>query len=266
MGFWDFLGGSEYDKHEESLDKKLTKILEEMEIPDWRELCKNLIGSFPRNKLRLSDKKGDEVFEFKDPISRNDYYTFYAHYQDLGEVTDMMLAKYFVKHKILSKHDEDFVYLDTHDKDEEPKDEKKEESKDDGSINMDSILRKLEKEFQPEKLQSEDHLQAQIVQFLKAKFPNASVERELQLKKVRGSIDIVVNGKYAIEVKVPESRTTLRNLSAQLEEYKEEYPEICAVILDNEELNLYEDIKYYSERYKSKLDIDSVILSGKKRG
>jgi len=114
-----WFGKSNYEKHEKKLDKKTGKIIKKLEIPDLRVLCKNLIGSFPRNKLELLDKDGNVVMEYKDPISRNDYYTFYSHYQDLEEVNDIMLAKYLIKIRKFSKHDEDFVYLDTHDKDDD---------------------------------------------------------------------------------------------------------------------------------------------------
>lgn len=254
MGFWDFLKGEKSE--DELIAEKCNEIIEKMEIPQLRDMCKNLIGSFPRNKLVLTDKDGKEK-QFVDPISRNDYENFIDIFYNKGEINLEQIKNYLVKHKFASPYD--FVF-------KSEKNDGKEELKKGDSINLDSIIRRLENEFKPEKLQSEDHLQAQIFQFLKAKFPNADVRREQPLKNIRDSIDILVNGKYAIEVKVPADRTALRNLAAQLEEYQEEYPDICVVILDNEELNLSEDINYYKERYKSKLGVDSVVLSGRKRG
>ena len=257
---------TEYEKHENALLPKLNKIFDEMEVPELKKMCKNLIGSYPKNKLSLFDKDGKQVNYFTNPISRKDYYTFYVHYHNLEEVNYIMLAKYFTRRNLLSSHDEDFVFVTTHSKDEKSNNDNVEEkSMDENVISMDSILWKLEKDFEPEKLQSEDHLQAQILQFLKGKFPNSNVQREQSLRNIRGNIDILVDGKFAIEVKVPNSRTELRNLSAQLEEYKEEYPEICAVILDNKQLKLTNDIKSYVDKYKTKLGIESVILTGKKR-
>ena len=57
----------------------------------------------------------------------------------------------------------------------------------------------------------------------------------------------------------------LRNLSAQLEEYKEEYPNICAVIFDDESKNLTTDINEYVDKYKRNYGIHSIVLRGKKR-
>ena len=88
---------------------------------------------------------------------------------------------------------------------------------------LDSIILKLEKNFGPEKVYDEKELQNLLRSFLQQAFPDASVEREVRLKNVRGNIDILINGKYAIEVKIPNNRTELRNLSAQLQEYQEEY-------------------------------------------
>ncbi len=265
-----WFGKSTYEKHEESLEKTIDTILkEELEISEWKQLCKNLIGSYPRNGLVLRDKNGDELDTFVDPISRNDYYEFYVHYQELEEVNDNMLSKYLVKHGLLDENDEDFEYLATHnedDKDEEEDDEEEEEQTDDSDPMMDSILRKLEKGFEPEKVYDEKELQNLLRSFLQQAFPKAKIEREVSLKRFRDSIDILVDGKYAIEVKIPNSRTELRNLTAQLEEYQEEYPHIMALILNNEEKDLTDEIKFYVDRYKSKLDIETVVKIGKKRG
>jgi len=262
-----WFGKSKYEKHAEKLEKKLDVILqEEMEIQEMRALCKNLIGTFPRNKLKLYDKNGDEVEEFLDPISRRDYLTFYLHYQNLKEVNDIMLSKYLVNHGFLDKHDEDYAYITTHKEDDDDDDKKKESKSDDSDFMLDSIILKLERDFEPEKVYDEKELQNLLRSFLQQAFPDATIEREVHLKKNRGDVDVVINGKYAIEVKIPNNRTELRNLTTQLEEYQEEYPNIIALIMNNEEHDLKDDIKYYVDRYKSKLDINSVVKAGKKRG
>ena len=129
---------------------------------------------------------------------------------------------------------------------------------------FESMINAIESDFEPEKITDEEHLQAQLSIFLKAKFPNAIVEREV--KTERGDrIDVLVDGKFAFELKVPDERVKLRNLMAQLEEYKEQYNDICAIILDNQSLDLSDTIKEYAEKYKSKLGVRSIILTGKKR-
>ena len=127
------------------------------------------------------------------------------------------------------------------------------------------MINAIESDFEPEKITDEEHLQAQLSIFLKAKFPNAIVEREV--KTERGDrIDVLVDGKFAFELKVPDERVKLRNLMAQLEEYKEQYSDVCAVILDNQNLNLSDTIMEYAERYQSKLGVRTIVLTGKKRG
>jgi len=255
-----------YEIHQKALVVKLNKIFRELEIPEFKKLCKTLIGDYPKKDMILRDKNNEQVHQFNDSITRGDYQKYYSHYQSLGEVNDVTFAKYVVKLNLLPQHDEDYDYVTTHSKDEESNNDKDEEnSLKENVTGMESILWKLEREFEPERLPDEDHLQAQILQFLKAKFPNSNVQREQPLKNNRSTVDIIVDGKYAIEVKVPKNRTALRNLSAQLEEYKEEYPEICAVILDDKKRQLTNEIKSYVDKYKTKLGIESVILTGKKR-
>jgi len=82
-------------------------------------------------------------------------------------------------------------------------------------------------------------------------------------------LDIIVDDKYVFEIKVPRNRTTLRDLTAQLAEYKEQYPNICAIIADvskvepdeNSELesNLSQSIKEYADKYKTNLGIQTII-------
>jgi len=83
--------------------------------------------------------------------------------------------------------------------------------------------------------------------------------------KFGDKIDILINDKYAFELKVPESRTVLRNLGAQIEEYVEQYPLLCAVIFDNQELNLSTVIDEYADKYKRNCNVQSIILRGTKR-
>jgi len=206
-----------YEIHQKALVVKLNKIFRELEIPEFKKLCKTLIGDHPKKDMILRDKNNEQVYQFNDSITRGDYQKYYSHYQSLGEVNDVTFAKYVVKLNLLPQHDEDYDYVTTHSKDEESNNDKDEEnSLKENVTGMESILWKLEREFEPERLPDEDHLQAQILQFLKAKFPNSNVQREQPLKNNRSSVDIVVDGKYAIEVKVPKNK-------GKLEKYFKKY-------------------------------------------
>ena len=84
-------------------------------------------------------------------------------------------------------------------------------------------------------------------------------------------MDIVIDNKYVFELKVPRARAELRNLSAQLEEYVEEYPNICAVIADTSSIDdevesgLTQNIKQYSDKYKVKFGIQTLVFEIQKR-
>ena len=269
-----FFGKSKYEKHEEKLSETLADILQdELEVSELKSICRDLVGSIPKDGMKLIDKDDEVVMEFEEPISRQDYCDFYLHYDELGEVNDKMLAKYLIKHDFLDKDDEDYLYVtgyaeDDEDKDDDEKDHDDEKDDDNESSDymMDSIILKLEKNFEPEKVIDEKELQNLLRSFLQQAFPNAIVEREVQLKDVRDSVDILVDKKYAIEVKIPANRIELRNAYAQLKEYQEEFPSIIVFILDNEDKNLTNDIITYTKKYRTELGIESVIKIGQKRG
>ena len=99
----------------------------------------------------------------------------------------------------------------------------------------------------------------------------------------RNFVDIVVDNAYALEVKLPTTRTQLRNLKGQLEEYKEKYPFLGVVIGDKTKLvsgskpgddfydpdfeeNLTVWIKEYTDKYKVDLGIRSVVFNIIRRG
>ncbi len=101
--------------------------------------------------------------------------------------------------------------------------------------------------------------------FLKAKFPDKKISRQVTIQE-NDRLDVLIDDKYAFELKVPYSRGDLRSLGAQLEEYKEYYPNLCAVIFENLTVdNLANEIKTYVDRYKRNYNIQSIILEGEKR-
>jgi len=137
------------------------------------------------------------------------------------------------------------------------------------------LMHEIEKGFEPERIKDEKELQSQLTIFLKAKFPDKKIEREVSTK-AGDKLDIVIDGKFVFELKVPRGKTDLRNLSAQLEEYQEEYPNVCAVIADISRIvdlddpdpveeNLTQRISEYADKYKLKLGIPTLTLNVIKR-
>ena len=140
---------------------------------------------------------------------------------------------------------------------------------------FENIINAIKVNFQSEKIKDEKELQAQLTIFIKAKFPGIKVEREV-LSKNGDKLDLVINDKYVFELKVPKARNTLRDLSAQLEEYSESYPNLCAVIADiSEEMNVVDDggnsviedakltehIREYADKYRRKYNIDTIVFN-----
>ena len=144
-----------------------------------------------------------------------------------------------------------------------------------------TILDSIENDFFPERMIDEKELQGQIAVFLKTKFPEKKIEREVKTNIIGNYLDILIDDVYVLEIKQPTTRSQLRNLSAQLEEYQEEYPFLAVIIGDKTELvtdqtdedvfdskfekNLTVAIKEYADKYKIKFGIRTIIFTIQKR-
>jgi hypothetical protein len=154
------------------------------------------------------------------------------------------------------------------------------ESKAGGDENeFNSILDLIEEKFKPEKIKDEKELQGQLAVFLNA-VTNTKVEREVKTKS-GDKIDILIDDNYVLELKVPSGKDSLRSLSAQIEEYMEEFPLLAVVIADKSDLvsdqddhefydpnlekGLTQRIKEYVDRYKVKYGVRTLVFNVKKR-
>ena len=279
------------------------RIEDKLVISDLRKMCKDLIGQIPKDtfvqpngaevihQLRLGVRMIERFFpsetlllqegyrllnnslarwnqetttwHFANPPIRDDYDVFLFIFSSTQTYSGEQQQNWFIRHGFASASD--FKTGETSSVDASQQGALPASTPKETKSDFESMINAIESDFEPEKITDEEHLQAQLSIFLKAKFPNAIVEREV--KTERGDrIDVLVDGKFAFELKVPDERVKLRNLMAQLEEYKEQYNDVCAVILDNQNLNLSDTIREYAERYQSKLGVRSIILTGKKRG
>ena len=127
-------------------------------------------------------------------------------------------------------------------------------------VDFHNIISKIEDEFKPEPHRDEKEFQNQLIQFLRAL--GHDVEKEHQIDN-ESRIDILVDNRFAFEIKRAKSKTVLRNLSAQLDDYSESFPKICAIlIVENESmLDMVEDFKI---KYKEKHNAETIILQNKK--
>ncbi len=97
-------------------------------------------------------------------------------------------------------------------------------------------------EFRPEPIYNENDLEKQLYQFLKAKFPNIPIRRQV---KLGGDLQVdIMAGPCGIELKVPKSRNQLQRLIGQVRDYSEYLECVITLILDTgtvKDLNTYVD-------------------------
>lgn len=132
---------------------------------------------------------------------------------------------------------------------------------------FEDIVDKIRLYFKPERITNEEHLEAQLTVFLRATFHDKKIKRQEGIKS-NDQLDIVVDDTFVFELKVPKTRTDLRDLVAQLEEYKEEYPYICVIIADvsgqqgsdEKPIDVSDDINSYKIKYKEKFDVDTLVF------
>ena len=277
MGFWRKLGGlvsgepseEEIRRREKEVRKSIEEIKKReeyerskipfknlfthLDIDDLKQICEKVYGILPAEEEKVRDRNSDTGYQYY-PIEmhRGVYENFIFEHIKFDQ-----LKNFVIKNKMISpSHFAD-------------------DPKIVGIFNeFEHIINSIQKEFIPEKFIDEKELQAQLAIFLKTKFPDMKIEREIITKR-GDKLDIVVDDKYVVEVKIPENRTHLRNLSAQIEEYIEQYPNLCVVIADTSkmplnddvkiEANLTQNIKEYADKYKVRHAVQTLIFDIGKR-
>ena len=267
---------------------EIQDLLDKFTIKQLQEFCSSYIGTLPEDELEVDEdddeketirpEKKKTSFKFgkiklswkKDPGTRRrrEYTEFIWNCIEEGDIRYQQLKDFALNNRIVSPS-----FFGT-------------ETKAIGSDSeLHTILDAIEEDFDPEKIMDEKELQGQIAVFLKTRFKGKEVEREISMqegsKDSRNFLDILVDNTYALEVKLPTTRTQLRNLKGQLEEYKEKYPFLGVVIGDKTKLatdrdsefydsefeeNLPVWIKEYTDKYRVDLGIRSVVFNIIRRG
>lgn len=126
------------------------------------------------------------------------------------------------------------------------------------SENSPTDIIELLREFRPETVTSEEDLEKQLYQFLRAKLGDR-VARQYQLDKAGNQrIDIAIDGKIGIEIKIAESSSRLQRLVGQVLDYRDYLDQVIALIYDT---GAKVDLDRYTEKL-SKLGADVVIIQG----
>tara|TARA_Y100001936_G_C15951667_1_gene600533 strand:+ start:259 stop:1053 length:795 start_codon:yes stop_codon:yes gene_type:complete len=259
MGFKKFLGGiiddvkesiedrleekNRRDRESDEADSRVDELLEKFEIQSFIEFLMKYLNQTPKPVYETDEKTGRE---HKINPSRKDYVDFIWDHLDDSEINYEQLKDYALKKRIVSPS-----FFGENENIQKEKNEFQE------------IIEIIDTEFEPEKINDEENFQSQIVVFLKAKLPDKKIVREITTKH-GDRIDVLIEDKYALELKIPSDRTTLRNLGAQIEEYVEQYPNLCVVIYDDQEKNLTQTIEDYVDKYKQNYGVPSIIIRGHK--
>jgi len=126
-----------------------------------------------------------------------------------------------------------------------------------GKSEFDDILEDIKKHFELEHVRDEDDFEKQLIQFLKTKYPNR-VKRQVDTRK--GKIDIVIDNRCAIELKIADGKGKLRNLLGQVHSYKKVYEEVAVILLDVGKLSK-SVIREYIDDYKD-FEVRTIVLEG----
>tara|TARA_Y100001936_G_C15968339_1_gene609629 strand:- start:87 stop:1094 length:1008 start_codon:yes stop_codon:yes gene_type:complete len=137
------------------------------------------------------------------------------------------------------------------------------------STEFEDILDSIESKFDVRKFSVEEDVHSQLEIFIDAMFPEISVQRGYRFKNefgTLGEIELMLDGKFGIEVKVPESNIDLRNMKSQLEsEQRYAAEQVAALIVDTKLINS-ESIERAANEFQNVLGIRTIIKKGHKKG
>ena len=243
----------------ERLRFDLEKLLDKYDMSDLNNFCSKYLGEAPTSREILQDGTEREL-----KPNRHTFVNFILEYYDKGLLRAEQIKDFSLKHRIVTPS---FFANET-------------ESKVGNKNELNDILDVIDEKFKPEAIIDEKELQGQLAVFLKAVYPDKKIEREVTTKG-GDKIDILIDDNYVLELKVPSGKDSLRSLSAQIEEYMEEFPLLAVVIADKSDLvsdqddsefydpdlekGLTKKIIEYADKYKVKYGIKTLIFSVKKR-
>ena len=133
---------------------------------------------------------------------------------------------------------------------------------------FEKILKIIKNDYQNRVLYSRDvsfsdekQFRDNLYSYLVSKYPNKSIKLEQSYSK--GKIDILVNGKYVLELKYAQNPASLNAGLKEVKNYKKEFKNIAVIILDVNKLK-HERIKEYKEDYEED-GAKVIILKGNAR-
>ena len=237
----------------------IEKLLDKYDMSDLNNFCSKYLGEAPTSREILRDGTEREL-----KPNRHTFVNHILEYYDKGLLRAGQIKDFSLKHRIVTPS---FFSDET-------------ESTVGNENELNDILDVIDEKFKPEIIIDEKELQGQLAVFLKAVYPGRKIEREVTTKR-GDKIDILIDDNYVLELKVPSGKDSLRSLSAQIEEYMEEFPLLAVVIADKSDLvsdkddrEFYDDklepgltqkIREYADKYKMKYGVRTLVFNVKKR-
>ena len=128
------------------------------------------------------------------------------------------------------------------------------------------IIDTIQNGLNPPPCRDERELQGHLKTFLTTKYPEKSVEREIQAYTAsdtsKGKIDFLIDNKYVIELKLEKNNHTLQSFLGQLLGYQKIYPQIAALLLFDDTKMNEKQINHYVGEYND-YGIPSIVLKGR---
>jgi len=110
-----------------------------------------------------------------------------------------------------------------------------------------AMLDSIEKDFDPRILQDKDDFKRQMIKFLHVNFTNEIQEHGHT--SIGGEVDIVIDGTYALKLKIIKNEGGLIFLVDQIMEYQRDFHDCAVILADVGELTVNK-IKEYLSEYK----------------
>jgi len=110
---------------------------------------------------------------------------------------------------------------------------------------FDLILETIEKKFDPRIVTSEDDFKNRLIQFLNSKFQN-EVKGQGHTS-IGGDVDVVIDGTYAIKIKILKNEGAMIFLVDLMMEYKHDFNDCAAILVDIGEITNNKIEEYINE-------------------
>ena len=245
-------------KTRQEISQTKRQILNRFEMKDLINICKDygIGGPSPSKKELVTGKDGKLYLTNRKIPARREHYSK----KIMTELNLEQIKNFADKHRIdmpdIVKKEKKPIRRIEEIK-EQPKEKKIVKTEIKQQSEFDSILENIKNNFVPEACRDEKEFEKQLISYLKGRLSQRVVG---EVASRKGKIDIVIDDKYAIELKIANSISNLRNLIGQIHDYLKVYNDLAVIILDVGDLSR-SDINDYVDDYQE-LGTKVIVLAG----